>query len=259
MITMKNHYHIEQRGTGQLLFALHGFSEDSSTWARLCLPDVRIVAIDLIGHGRSAKPTELAPYELSAILSDLRAIFADISQGEPYSLLGYSMGGRLALHFVLAFPDEPVEKLILESASAGIQAEELRRKRQISDEALAQEIEQKGAEWFADFWGNLPLFDSQKGLSVEVQQEIWTRRAKNQPHALAQTLRATGQGNLPNLTPRLTEISCPILYIHGAMDSKYAQIAQKDFAKVAKIITVAGAGHNTHLEKPEFFNLACAY
>lgn len=52
---------------------------------------------------------------------------------------------------------------------------------------------------FADFWANISLFESQKKLSVKIQQEIWESRASNSPLALAQTLNGTGQGQLPIL------------------------------------------------------------
>lgn len=122
----------------------------------------KIVAIDLLGHGSSAKPKELAPYKLDAILKNLHLLFAQFTDGNSFSLLGYSMGGRLALRYCLAYPSAPVKYLILESTGPGLLSSEDRKKRRLADEELGQKILLNGAAWFADFWANISLFESQK-------------------------------------------------------------------------------------------------
>ncbi|HAP15353.1 MAG TPA: 2-succinyl-6-hydroxy-2,4-cyclohexadiene-1-carboxylate synthase, partial [Lactococcus sp.] len=73
---------------------------------------------------------------------------------------------------------------------------------------------------------------------------------------LAQTLRATGQGNLPDISQRLQDLNVALLYITGALDQKYRQIAEQlsTYKRVRSLI-VEGAGHNVHLELPQHFNL----
>lgn len=249
-------YAVKTHGSGKPLFALHGFSEDSSTWDLLDVSGYQIFAIDLIGHGRSSKPRTLSPYRLENILTALHQLFCQYADGKPFSLLGYSMGGRMALRYCLAFPLAPVEHLILESTGSGLASDIEREKRRISDEALAQKILTNGSNWFADFWGNLALFDSQKKLSERLQQQIWQRRAANVPHALANTLRATGQGQLEDVSDKIDKINTEILYLSGALDTKYTQIAREIFAPYphVKTVNIEHVGHNIHLENPEIYN-----
>ncbi|MCU5752433.1 alpha/beta fold hydrolase [Lactococcus lactis] len=155
-------YAVRIWGTGEVLFALHGFSESSNTWRNLHLAGYKIVAIDLLGHGSSAKPKALAPYKLEAILTNLHLLFAQFTDGNAFSLLGYSMGGRLALRYCLAYPSAPVKYLILESTGPGLLSSEDRQKRRLADEELGQKILLNGSAWFADFWANISLFKSQK-------------------------------------------------------------------------------------------------
>ena len=245
-------YAVSIWGTGKILFALHGFSESSTTWQKLNLAGFKIIAIDLLGHGASAKPTKLAPYQLDSLLADLHLLFLELACESSFSLLGYSMGGRLALRYCLAYPLAPVEHLILESTGAGIISAVEREKRRLTDESLAQKILLNGSEWFADFWSNLPLFESQKKLSVEIQEEIWQRRAANLPLALSQTLAGTGQGQLDYVGDKISLVKPDILYLSGNLDEKYSKIAKEIFAPNPNVtwLSVSACGHNIHLENP---------
>ncbi|MFP3499098.1 alpha/beta fold hydrolase, partial [Pseudomonas sp. SIMBA_059] len=72
-----------------------------------------------------------------------------------FTLLGYSLGGRVALSYVAKYPDE-IKHLILESASPGLKTEQERQARRNSDEKLANEILQNGLQSFVDKWENIP-------------------------------------------------------------------------------------------------------
>lgn len=254
-----NHFHVRTQGQGKPLLALHGFSQSALTWEKLEISGYQVFALDLIGHGRSSKPDTLEEYSLSSILQQLATVVDILFHGKNYSLLGYSMGGRLALQFAHRFPAQPIENLFLESAALGISDPIQRAKRKQDDLRLADQIEQNGAAWFADYWGGLPIFASQNSLSKKLQHKVWASRAQNSPHALAQTLRATGQGVFPDISEMLKDLNIPLVYITGALDEKYSQIAQAlSLHKKVKSIVIEGAGHNVHLELPQHFNLILA-
>lgn len=248
-------YAVRRHGAGKVLFALHGFSETSATWDALDLAGYEIFAIDLLGHGKSEKPVDLAAYQLENILTDLALLFSKLTKNKPFSLLGYSMGGRLALRFCLAFPDAPVEHLLVESAGAGLKTEEERASRRLADEKLARNILANGSGWFADFWGQLSLFKSQKALPQAVQERIWQRRANNVPLALAQTLRGTGQGELADISNKIKTLKPNLLYLYGELDHKYSQIVKEIFAPnpSVTVIGLPACGHNAHLENPQLY------
>ena len=79
------------------------------------------------------------------MLNDLHTVISAVA-GESYSLMGYSMGARLALLYALEYSSE-IENLILESGSAGIESEVERQARKDADEQLALAIEDNDGAW----------------------------------------------------------------------------------------------------------------
>ncbi len=118
------HYHIEVRGSGdETLLLLHGFTGSGTNWAAqvsFFADYFRVVTIDLLGHGATNAPTDPARYAIDRQAADILGIL-DSLEVERAHLLGYSMGGRLALYTALAYPQR-IERLILESASPGLAA-----------------------------------------------------------------------------------------------------------------------------------------
>ena len=233
-------------GSGQPLVCLHGFSESGYTWENIHIPGYRMIRIDHLGHGSSSKPLAANLYTLSTMMSDLHYIIQAVA-GESYALMGYSMGARIALLYALTYGNE-ISHLILESGSVGIRDLNKRQARLVADDALASKIESHDSDWFAKMWQQVPIFQSQQALPVNTQQKIYARRAHNEPHALAATLRGSGQGVMPYVGDAVANLSMPVLYISGSLDEKYTEIGSTYFTKGHQIID--GAGHNTHVEDP---------
>ena len=240
------HYGVTVVGDGKPLVCLHGFSESGTTWDGIHVDGYRMIRIDLIGHGTSSRPTEGEAYTISQMLLDIHRIVYALA-GESYALLGYSMGARIALLYALQYPLE-VTKLILESGSVGIEGTVERSERREADMALGKRIREQPVEWFAETWAKLDIFKSQYTLPNAVQNRIQHRRLQNSPHALAFTLEGSGQGVMPYVGHRLQELTMPICYISGELDTKYTEIGKQYFAHTHHV--VLGAGHNVHVEKP---------
>ena len=243
------YYGVTVVGTGKPLVCFHGFSESESTWDGIEIPGYRLIRIDSIGHGRSARPMELTPYTLSQILSDLHRVIYAVA-GERYALMGYSMGARLALLYALEYPEE-VTHLVLESGSVGIEDETERQERYAADRVLANRIREHDVQWFSETWAKLAIFQTQQSLPTKVQQQIQRRRLLNSPHALAFTLEGSGQGSMPYVGHRLLELTMPVCYISGELDSKYTAIGAQYFGDIHRI--VSKVGHNVHVEAPEAY------
>jgi 2-succinyl-6-hydroxy-2,4-cyclohexadiene-1-carboxylate synthase len=240
---------------------LHGFSGSSADWAEVT-PRLRamgraVVAIDLAGHGRSQTTEDPARYTMPETVRDLDAIAARLGLIDA-DWVGYSMGGRVALHFALAHPGR-VRSLILESSSAGIEDPDSRERRRHADNALAARIEERGVEWFADYWGTLPLFETQWELPPATLQELRARRLANDTRGLAHSLRGMGQGAHAYVGSRLPELR-GTLFLAGERDPKYVEVARRASAAVpaAGCVIVPGAGHTVHLEAPGAFAEALA-
>lgn len=168
-----------------------------------------------------------------------------------YDLVGYSMGGRIALHRALRRPGR-VRRLILESASPGLETAEDRARRRDADEVLARRIVTGGIEAFVDGWEALPLFASQRRLPDDVRRRHRERRLANDPRSLAAALRELGTGTLPSLWDSLEEVRTPTLLIVGALDEKFVEIGHRMTESMtdAHLTIVPHAGHTVHLERP---------
>jgi len=246
-------YHLQIKGEGKPIICLHGFSENLSTWKFLELEGYQLILIDFIGHGKSDKPFLSKYYSLKVMIKHLNKLIYQLGL-KKYSMLGYSMGGRIALAYALTYSNE-IDKLILESASYG-ECELINRlKRRSSDLNLAQNIIENGIEWFNEYWSNLSIFKSQRKLPKTIIDDIRKRRLLNEAHALSNTLLCTGQGIFPCLKNKVVNLSMPVLYISGEYDEKYKKIGN-DFEKLSKNVkhkTINGVGHNTHIEDHNAF------
>ncbi|GAC1540168.1 MAG: 2-succinyl-6-hydroxy-2,4-cyclohexadiene-1-carboxylate synthase [Herpetosiphon sp.] len=240
-----------------VLVLLHGFTGNALTWQpqmdvlseRFCC-----LAIDALGHGASDAPDDPERYRLERVPDDILALLDRLSI-DRFALLGYSMGGRMALHVAL-MAGPRLTTLILESASPGIGDPGERGRRRESDADLADLLERAGVAAFVDHWERLPLWRSQQRLSVAARQALRAQRLQNDPRGLANSLRGAGSGTASSLTDRLGELTAPVLLIAGADDPRYCEIAA-DMARLIHHPTVAvvpDAGHAVHLEAPERFN-----
>jgi len=251
-------YHTAQHGAPKAvpLLLLHGFTGSSSSWADL-MPrfskQFSVNAVDILGHGRSASPPDFERYTMPHVAADLIALL-DAWQIEQTALLGYSMGGRLALYLACHYPNR-FSHLILESSSPGLASAEERAKRRQSDEALADWIEANGIEAFVARWEALPLWASQQQLSEDVRHQLRQQRLQNNPVGLANSLRGMGTGAQPSLWAHLAMLTLPTLLIAGELDSKFVAINRQMVEQLAngRLHIIPQAGHTTHLERPELF------
>ncbi|AJA48615.1 2-succinyl-6-hydroxy-2,4-cyclohexadiene-1-carboxylate synthase [Clostridium pasteurianum DSM 525 = ATCC 6013] len=246
-------YHFEIKGEGKPIVCLHGFSENLSTWNLLELKGHQLILIDFIGHGESDKPYLRKYYSLKVIIKHLNKLIYQLNL-KKYSMLGYSMGGRIALAYAVAYSQE-IDKLILESSSYGEAGFINRFKRRRRDLNLAKNILKNGIEWFDEYWSNLSIFQSQRKLQKHTIDEIRKRRLSNRTYALSNTLLCTGQGKFPCMKSHISKLSMSLLYISGEYDKKYKHIGEnfKEFNANIKHETMKGVGHNAHIEAPDAF------
>jgi len=248
-------YHVEQYGEGEPLLLLHGFTCSADTWRPLLRSwgDFRLIAVDLIGHGRTEAPKSVERYQMKQAAADLAALL-DALRIEKANVLGYSMGGRLALSFAIWYPHR-LRRLVLESSSPGLKTEAERRARQEDDEALAQMIERNGVRAFVDYWEQLPLFATQKKLPKPVQDAIRRERLRHTERGLANSLRGMGTGVQPSWWDRLGEVKVPVLLLCGEYDEKFCRIAADMHERLpnSELVCVQKVGHAIHVEQPGIF------
>jgi len=251
-----HHYHVEVSGSGVPIVLLHGFTGDTSTWQLLRTTleaSYQVIAIDILGHGKSDKPSTVTSYHMQNVARDIVQLMDGLSVHQAH-LLGYSMGGRLGLYLAVNYPDRLLS-LILESASPGLATEQEREERRIRDNALADKIEANGIPWFVEYWERLSLWESQKSLPQEILESQRKQRLQNDPHGLANSLRGMGTGVQPSLWDELGSVTIPTRLIVGEHDKKFLQINHEMAQQIpdVKMITITGVGHTTHLENPTEF------
>jgi 2-succinyl-6-hydroxy-2,4-cyclohexadiene-1-carboxylate synthase len=226
---------------GRIVLA-HGFTQTARSWSHFerlldhSLPGIETLAVDMPGHGAA---TELRG-DLWASAEYL------VDQGGRDTYVGYSMGGRVALHAALAQPGR-VEALVLIGATAGLDSASARQQRRDADELLAARIELIGVSSFIDEWLVNPLF---AGLGDD--QALRADRLRNTAEGLAASLRSTGTGTQEPLWDRLTEIDIPVLVMAGENDEKFRAIGQRlaDGLPRSTFEIIHDAGHSVHLEQP---------
>jgi 2-succinyl-6-hydroxy-2,4-cyclohexadiene-1-carboxylate synthase len=235
---------------------LHGFTGSSADWkpvAKQINKNFSSAAIDLIGHGKSSSPSDPEFYTFDAVTEQIKVIIEQVIK-KKVILLGYSMGGRAALIFTIKHP-QLVNALILESTTAGIKNEKLRKGRIKKDEEIAQFIETHPIEEFLDLWMDMELFNTQRRFSNEKRKLLKQSKLINTRVGLSNSLREFGTGKMPFLFDYLKTIKCKTLLITGELDTKFTNINNEIVRlfpdAVHKIIK--NAGHNTHLEEPGKF------
>lgn len=225
------------------LVLLHGFTNTGASWQpviRALGERYRAIAPDIRGHGSASAKR---PVNLEAVLEDIATLTPGL-----FTLAGYSMGGRIALHAALAFQDR-IDRLVLIGASPGLADPAERSARREADEKLAAQIERSEIDSFARRWAQTPILSGlPEGLAEQVHQD----RLRSTPAGLAAALRGLGTGALPSLWDRLPQLPMPVTLIAGERDAKFTAIADQMAERLprSETRTVPGAGHAAHIEQP---------
>ncbi len=248
--------HVELRGAGPPLLLLHGFTGDGGAWGEIAADlarDHRVLAPDLLGHGRSDAPDDPARYALERCVDDLCRLLDRLGI-ERVDVLGYSMGGRVGLGLAARRP-ERVGSAVLLGASAGIADPRLRAERVRSDEDWAELLLRRGLEAFVERWMAQPLFAGQARLGADALARARSRRLGGSARGLAASLRGLGSGAQPALHDELRRLAVPVLFLAGSEDAKFCALADElaTLAPRGRATRVPDAGHAAHLENPRAF------
>jgi 2-succinyl-6-hydroxy-2,4-cyclohexadiene-1-carboxylate synthase len=230
-------------GKGDPVVLLHGFTQSARSWGPIGPALARrhtVIALDAPGHGRSAD-----------IVADLAA-GADLmaAAGGEAAWLGYSMGGRYALHVALRHP-QLVRRLVVVSATAGIDDPAERAARRESDQALAARAESDGMAKFVEWWLERPLFATLPRDAAGVESRLGGTAA-----GLASSLRLAGAGSQHPLWGELHQLEMPVLVVVGGLDAAYVAHGRRLVESIgpgASLVVIPEAGHACHLEQPGLF------
>lgn len=241
-------------GQGTPVTLLHGFTQSGKSWREVMARmsgDWMWIVPDLRGHGQ----TQLlhgAACSMDGCTSDLKQLWDHLGV-ERTHLVGYSMGGRLALHVAAKRPERLLSLLTI-GAHAGLD-EDAREGRRRGDDALAERIEQDGLEAFVDYWSNLPLFSGIQRRGEAYVAQLRAERLQNHVAGLACSLRGMGAGVMEPVWDGLSRATFPCTFVAGQLDHGYVASARRLAAAVpdGRVEIVLRAGHAAHQERPDAF------
>lgn len=237
-----------------MIVTLHGFLGAPSLWqttfAQPALASLAVTHRWLPGHGPEPwLPADAAHASFDAIVD---AVAATLPAGA--TLVGYSLGARLALGLVARHP-RAIAGAVLIGPHPGLSDAAERAERQRWDEGQAAEIEHDGLASFAERWAALPLFATQASAPERERARQQAARRDHRPDAVAWAMRALGLGRMPDYGRQLAQATTlpPVTLITGALDEKFTRLAASAVTRWrgARHAVVAGAGHNVPLEAPE--------
>lgn len=236
-----------QQGSGDRpwLVWLHGLLGNNNEWrviASRC-PQWPSLAIDLPGHGDSAR------YACRDFADVSRQISATLQQHhiERHWLIGYSLGGRIAMYHACHGETSGLQGLVIEGGNPGLPDEALRRERQVQDALWAARFRSEPLKQVLTDWYQQPVF---REMSQVHRDALIDARAANHGPSVAAMLEATSLGRQPYLVPQLQQLTLPVQVLCGADDPKFQRLAREAGLPLR---TIPHAGHNAHLANPQDF------
>lgn len=212
-----------------LLVCLHGFLGQGSDWLDVIPSNFRTLHPEFFGtHGVPQ------PFDFEGLANWVNSL-AKRHPG-PRILVGYSFGGRVALHALVSNPDFWDGAVII-AAHPGLTDEEERRKRIEADEKWARRFE--GDEWdgLLSDWNSQPVLRGSSNLGR--YEGDFSRPL------LAAAFRGCSLGRQKDLRPFLQQTKIPILWLVGDRDSKFLSLG-KEIASLNSKISLAILPHASH-------------
>lgn len=230
------------------LIFLHGLLGTRDDWQKVIknLPHFRCIALDLPFHGE-AKHIEVADFnETSQYLAQQ---IKSAVNNEPYFLIGYSLGGRIALHYTLQSHVDKgyLQAVILEGANFGLTSEAEKQARWNNDQKWAQRFMEDAPKSVLDDWYQQPVFAH---LTETERTKLIEKRKSNCGANIGKMLLATSLAKQDNFSKKVRLNSDKFFYFCGEKDQKFQALAQ---THQVNLTTIPNAGHNAHSENPIFF------
>lgn len=227
-----------------MILAFHGFMGSGADFDPLAVRlDVDFEAPDMIGHGTNHS---MNPVDYNSNVQ-VDYWIQRIPKGS--ILIGYSMGGRLALQLATRYPTH-FAGLIVIGGTPGLRESGKIIKRVQWDASQAHRLLQDGIVPFVDYWQQLQIISTQSNIPFEIRGPMIERRLQQDPAMLALSMQHFGTGTMPSCWDDLEHLTMPTLLMVGEQDPKYQQIANEMmfYLPNAQLSIVPNAGHCAHLE-----------
>lgn len=173
----------------------------------------------------------------------------EVFRGSSRALLGYSMGGRMALHALLA-NDHPWQAAVMVSAHPGLESDHLRASRRATDAGWATQALTGNWQQFLDAWNAQAVLCNAAMRDRQASGSLITRRRE-----VARGFVDWSLGAQEPLWDRLHEISIPVLWIAGENDPKFLALARRAVSLIpnAHLAIAPATGHRVPWEAEAWF------
>ena len=247
----------ELTGEGTCLVLIHGFSDNLTMWYNQ-VPEFsrhyQVITYDFRGHGQTETPDGEFSMELFA--DDLYALLKALNI-EKACVLGYSMGGRIALEIALKYP-EITSGLVM--ANMGVTGKELKMSEEQAEltgkhvRMVIRLCETGDIEALADELVAKSLSLKFQERQPEICRNYKELKLQNDPKHYSSVMQAMLR--TMETPPDLSRVECPVLIIAGEhdpfMNLEVVKAMEKDMARA--VLKILPAGHAAAIEVPEAFN-----
>jgi len=243
----------EMTGHGPDVILLNGFGGNLSYWhnqVSVLSKDFRLITFDQRGCGLSGRPKSVYGYQ--AMVEDLLALLGALGIQRAH-LVGFSQGGRVAIHFTSRYP-EMVKSLTMVCSSLDFSSED-KPERAAKADNLIKLLKTDGVDGFACNFTDANFSPGFRNRSPEV----WSRYCDMVMTGCAETMIRTIESDIndPLPPPQLENIACPVMFIWGEHDLTVSRQLRDETMKrmpYAEHVTFP-VGHSVATELPEAFNL----
>ena len=243
--------------TGPLVVMIHGFPDFWFSWneqIKALQSTHRVVAMDLRGYNRSDKPKGLEPYAMPMLVSDVAAVIRDTGESKAV-ILGHDWGGMVAWRFAMANPAMTDRLIVLNLPHPkGLSRELAKNPDQQRNSQYARNFQKPGAHeklsvegltrWVKGEAKRAKYLEAMKRSDFEAMLNYYKRNYPRPPYR--------------EDTSEPVRLNMPVLLIHGLEDKALLHGALNRTWEWLDgdltLVTVPGAGHFVHHDKPEFIS-----
>jgi esterase len=234
---------------------LHGLMGFAANWGKVwpAFQEERTVLVpDQRGHARSKKPE--TGYSPTNYAQDLQNLFGQLKLG-PAHIVGHSMGGRVALRFVSLFPELSLS-LCMEDSGGEARPDRIQWIEGLLGKIPTPFLSRESAkQFFEENFRDDPMTGSFLHANLETK-EVGRLDWRFHKPGMVETIRT---GRAVDGMEEFRRLTLPTLLIRGGRSTEFSADEAERMASVSsniELVTIEGAGHYVHAEKPGPFNEA---
>lgn len=241
--------HTWHKTTGIPVVFLHGLLGSQQDWQRVVqhlqnMPRIRPLTLDLPYHSNS---TKVKCADFNEVRATLHHTLNGLIGNQPFYLVGYSLGGRIALDYTLNANNPNLLHTFLEGTNIGLQTQVEKRARLKNDQHWAKRFRTESIQKVLADWYQQPVFAN---LSANKRSDLIQKRQVNNGTAIAEMLEATSLAKQPYFSSEQCQTK-PMTFLIGEQDRKFRQQAEQHSLPYQLI---PNAGHNAHYENAQEFS-----